>query len=784
MPYTEADTRANFIDPALLQKGWLAQHIRREYSFTDGRRLFGGKRGNRCRVDYLLLYNNTFIGIIEAKAEHKPPTEGLQQAMDYAQKLKLRFIYATNGKRIYEFDMITGKGDYIDAFPTPETLFARTVPNRPALKNTLLNTPLYISDDKAPRYYQEIAVQKTMEAIAEGNRRLLLTLATGTGKTVIAFQIVHKLMQARWSIEGAGRRPRILFLADRNVLADQAMNTFNPYENDILKINGDEIRRRNGAVPTNAYIFFAIYQAIADRDTGETDELSETGSDIQQLGGYYRNYPPDFFDAVIIDECHRGSATETGSWRAILNHFGSAVHIGLTATPKRQANIDTYNYFGKPLYEYSLKEGINDGFLTPYKVKRIRTSLDEYIYTTDDTVTSGEITKDIYGLTDFDRNIIIPERTDMIARAILEQINPLDKSIIFCVDQQHALNMRDAINKHKTISDPEYCVRITSDEGLAGRQLLERFQDNDKDIPTLLTSSQMLTTGVDARNVRNIILCRSIGSVVEFKQIIGRGTRLFEGKDFFTIIDFTGATNHFYDDEWDGPAEATEVITPGETKTPPAYKKKEPTETTAGEDDPGYTTERLEVQLADGRRLKIIDVETRYIGEDGRPLSAQEFLAQLVQLLPELFTNEAQLRELWGNPDEREKLLQELGRRGFDGEQMETLSEMFHARDSDYFDVLAYLAFSKDIITRHQRAAQVKNDHAYFDGYDEARARAFLQFILERYEQDGFTELNRDKLPQLVRLNQLGTPKEAAAYFGGIDELIKAYYDIQRKIYK
>ena len=772
MPYSEADTRANFIDPALQLRDWKAQHIRREYYFTDGRKLFGGRRGERCFVDYLLIYQNSFIGVIEAKSEDKEPTEGLQQAIGYAQKLKVRFLYTTNGKKIYEFDIQTGKGDFINSYPTPDELYDKAVLNKTSLKDTLLNIPFFISSDKPPRYYQEIAVQKVMEAIGEKQTRILLTLATGTGKTVIAFQIVHKLLQAKWNLDGADRRPKILFLADRNVLVDQAMNTFNPYEKDILKIDGEEIRKRNGIVPTNAYIFFAIYQAIAEKEN---------------IGGYYKNYPPDFFDAVIIDECHRGSANEEGSWRAILDHFAAAVHIGLTATPKRDANVDTYQYFKKPLYEYSLKEGINDGFLTPYKVKRIRTNLDEYIFTGDDKVIKGEVTKEVYGINDFDTNIIIPDRTEMIARAILEHINPMDKSIVFCVDQTHALSMRDAINKYKDSKDPEYCVRITSDEGIIGRRLLERFQDNDKDIPVILTSSQMLTTGVDARNVRNIILCRTIGSVVEFKQIIGRGTRVYEGKDFFTIIDFTGATNRFYDVDWDGPAVEREEVTEGGGPVKPKPPKEYPPNE---EEPPGYgeppppPRERLEVQLSNGRKLKVVDVEVRYIGEDGKPLSAKEFLEQLVLLLPGLFESEEQLRVLWSNPDERERLLNELGRKGFDSEQMETLTEMFHARDSDYFDVLAFLAFNKHIITRHERAGQVKNDQSYFDGYDHVKAKQFLQFILERYEQDGFTELKRDKLPQLIQLNQLGTPREAAGYFGGIDKMVEAYYGIQSQLYK
>jgi type I restriction enzyme, R subunit len=769
MPYSEADTRANYIDPALSNKGWQPQHIRREYSFTDGRKLFGGKRGERCRVDYLLIHNNTFIGIIEAKAQDKEPTQGLQQAISYAQKLKVRFIYSTNGIRIYQFDVLEGRGNFIDVYPTPDELFAKVILQQNTLKEQLLSTPFFISGDKPPRYYQEIAVQKVMQGIADGNKRLLLTLATGTGKTVIAFQIVHKLLQAKWNMEGADRRPRILFLADRNVLVDQAMNTFNPYEKDIIKINGDEIRRRNGLVPTNAYIFFAIYQAISEKE---------------DIGGYYKNYPADFFDAIIIDECHRGSANEEGSWRAILDHFSNAVHIGLTATPKREANIDTYTYFGKPLYEYSLKEGINDGFLTPYKVKRIRTNLDEYIHTADDRIVRGELSKEVYGITDFDRNIIIPERTDMIARAILDHIRTMDKSIIFCVDQTHALNMRDAINGHKTISDPEYCVRITSDEGIIGRQLLERFQDNDKDIPVILTSSQMLTTGVDARNVRNIILCRTIGSMVEFKQIIGRGTRVFEGKDFFTIIDFTGAANLFYDDEWDGPAEEKEEVNVAETKQSKEKEYNHEQHQPGAAEEPSLPVHRLEVQLSGGRRLKVVDVEVRYIAEDGRPLTVREFLDQLIQLLPGFFESEAQLRTLWSNPDERERLLTELGRRGFDQEQLETLSQMFDATDSDYFDVLAYLAFNKNIITRQERTAQAKNNTAYFDGYNHAKAKQFLQFILDRYEKDGFTELSRDKLPQLIQLNNLGTAKEAANYFGGIEPLVNAYYSLQQLLYK
>lgn len=371
MNISEADTRAKFIDPEIQKSGW-EDFVIREHYFTDGRKLLGGKRGKRLFVDYLLKYKNVNLAIIEAKRFDKHPTEGLQQAIGYAEKLKVNYVYSTNGKKIYEFDLTTGKGDYIDSFPTPDEIYKRSFDNLTPEKENLLSVPFYLTGDKQPRYYQENAVNKAIEAIANKENRILLTLATGTGKTFIAFQIVYKLFQKRWNLDNAERRPKILILADRNILADQAINTFNdPFEKDLVKIDGSEIKARNGQVPTNAHIFFAIYQAISEKEN---------------IGGYYKQYPADFFDLIIIDECHRGSANEEGSWRDILDYFGSAVHLGLTATPKRKDNVDTYQYFGKPVYEYSLKDGINDGYLSPYKVKKIRTNIDSYIYTKADKV--------------------------------------------------------------------------------------------------------------------------------------------------------------------------------------------------------------------------------------------------------------------------------------------------------------------------------------------------------------------------------------------------------------
>ena len=774
---TEADTRANYIDPALASCGWNSGQIAREYYFTDGRKLSAGQRGSRCFVDYLLHSNNQHLAIIEAKKRTAHPTQGLQQAINYAEKLAVRFVYSTNGNKIYEFDLATGTGDFRDNYPTPEELLARYGDNTTDFGRQLRNIPFHLEAGMRPRYYQELAVHAVTDAIDAGKPRILLTLATGTGKTYIAFQIVHKLFQARWNQQEPGaRRPRILFLADRNILADQAINTFNPYEKDLLKIDGEEIRRRNGVIPTNAHIFFAIYQAIAEREN---------------IGGYYRKYPEDFFDLIIIDECHRGAANNEGSWRAILDHFAPAVHLGLTATPKRTDNIDTYNYFGQPVYEYSLKDGINDGFLTPYRVKRIRTNLDELILTDDDEILQGESNQDIYETNDFDKKIVADQRTELVARAILYNINPLEKTIIFCTNQGHALTMRDMINKHKTIADPHYCVRVTSDEGKLGRDLLERFQDNDKDIPTILTSSQMLTTGVDARNVRNIVLDRAIGSMVEFKQIIGRGTRIFDGKDYFTIVDFRGATNKFYDEDWDGGPVAVETPPIANPDGPPPIEY----EIQASDTDSDISTgpgglemrdqiEKLTVRLSDSRELKVIDVEIRYIDENGRPLSAQQFVERLMRKLPGLFSSVEELRETWSDPDQREILLNKLAQTGFDGEQLATLRRMFAAEESDLFDLLAFLAFEQPMQKRRARAEATRAKTAFFARFDQQPARDFLDFVLNRYEETGVSELSRDRIPGLIKMSGLGTTRDASQAFGGSPaNVLAAFRNLQHELY-
>lgn len=761
---SESDTRANFIDPKLVDSHWEPIHIVREYYFTDGRKLLGNKRGKRLFLDYLLKFNNTNLAIVEAKKLGDHPTKGLQQALEYAEKLKINFVYATNGKRIYEFDTRTGKGDYIDKFPTPQELYNRLFGKKNELKEQLHNIPFLLTGNFGPRYYQEIAVNKVMESIADGEDRILLTLATGTGKTFISFQIVHKLLTAKWNLDGNDRRPRVLFLADRNVLADQAINTFNPYEKDVIKIDGEEVRKRNGVVPTNAYIFFAIYQAIAERE---------------DIGGFYKEYPSDFFDLIVIDECHRGSANEEGSWRAILDHFKPAVHLGLTATPKRDDNVDTYKYFGKPIYEYSLKDGIQDGFLTPYKVKRVTTNIDEYIHTNDSKIIQGEVKKDRYEIKDFNKSITINQRTELVAKTLLNHIGKMDKTIVFCANQDHALDLRDYINKYKEVTDSNYCVRVTSDEGKNGRELLEKFQDNDNDIPVILTSSKMLTTGVDARNVRNIVLTAPIGSMVEFKQIIGRGTRVFDGKDFFTIIDFVGATNLFYDASWDGePEDPKNDGAGGETK--PKLPKK-PRVNDPGE--PYEKKEKLIIELSNGREIKVTDVDIRYTDENGKPLTAREFLEKLIGELPAIYKDVAHLRKIWSNPDTRADLLKQLGQLGFDNQQLNDLRNMIASPDCDIFDVLSHISFNTNLMTRKQRVKFVKDEPEFFEVYKNLEAKEFLEFILKHYEEYGIEELQRDKLGDLVKL-KLGTSKDAKTAFGDMKTLLGAYYKLQENIYR
>src|SRR5574337_711223 len=543
----EAETRAEHIDPALKAAGWgvvETSKILREYRITQGRLEGHGRRSKPEIADYVLLYRNHKLAVIEAKAWDEELTEGVGQAKSYADRMAVRLTYATNGQGIYGIDMETGKEGELPHYPTPGELWTMTFAEANAWRDRFATVPFEDKGGSHPsRYYQDIAVERAMEAIAEDRQRILLTLATGTGKTFIAFQVAWKLFHSRWNLSRKpSRRPRILFLADRNILANQAYNAFSAFPEDAMVRIAPEDIRKKGKVPKNGSLFFTIFQTF----------MSGPPKDGHP-SPYFGEYPPDFFDFIVIDECHRGGANDESNWRGILEYFAPAVQLGLTATPSREENANTYAYFGDPVYIYSLKDGINDGFLTPFKVKQISTTLDEYVYTPDDTLVEGEVeVGKRYTETDFNKIIEIKEREAHRVKLFMDQINQKEKALVFCATQDHALAVRDLVNQMKTSTDPNYCQRVTANDGDLGDQHLREFQDNEKTIPTILTTSQKLSTGVDARNVRNIVLMRPINSMVEFKQIIGRGTRLFEGKGYFTIYDFVRAHLHFRDPEWDG----------------------------------------------------------------------------------------------------------------------------------------------------------------------------------------------------------------------------------------
>jgi type I restriction enzyme R subunit len=766
----EAETRAELIDPTLRSAGWglvADSRVRRE-TICPGRIEGAGRRGKAEIADYVLTFRNHKLAVIEAKPRDAPDTEGVGQAKVYAEKLRARFAYSTNGRRIYQIDMETGKEGYVECYPTPDDLWQRVFEKPNAWRDRFAAIPFEERGGTwQTRYYQHNAIENALEAIASGKPRILLTLATGTGKTAIAFQIAWALFQSRWNLSREPvRRPRILFLADRNILADQAYNAFSAFPEDALaRIKPDEIRKK-GRVPKNASVFFTIFQTF----------MSGTGQDGQSTP-YFGDYPPDFFDFIIIDECHRGGANDESNWRDILEYFSPAVQLGLTATPKRRDNVDTYAYFGEPVYIYSLKEGINDGFLTPFKVKQIATTLDDYIYTPDDKVIEGEVEEGRrYREPQFNRTIEIEERERYRVKLFMDQIDQREKTLVFCATQGHALLVRDLINQMKTSGDPNYCVRVTADDAALGEQFLRTFQDNEKSIPTVLTTSQKLSTGVDARNVRNIVLMRPIGTMIEFKQIIGRGTRLFEGKDYFTIYDFVRAYEHFNDAEWDG-----EPMEPVMAKPRQDREERGRLEDGGGGEYEPETPKKIKIRLADGKERTIQNMmATSYWSPDGKPITANQMIEKLFGELPHFFKDEDELRRLWSKPDTRKALLQSLAERGFGQEQLSEISRMINAEKSDVFDVLAYIAFALAPITRSERVQARKGK--IFTQYD-GKLQAFLDFVLAQYINQGVEELDQDKLGHLLEL-KYHTVSDAAATLGGIPVIRDTFVGFQQYLYE
>ena len=763
----EAETRAELIDPALKAAGWgNVEHsrVRREV-IAPGRLQGAGQRSKQDVADYVLTYRGHKLAVIEAKRVDLPDTEGVGQAKKYAEKLHVRYAYSTNGKGIYQIDMETGAEGYVSEYPAPDELWNLTFAEQNEWRDRFAEVPF---EDKGgmweARYYQDIAIRNTLAAIAEGRQRILLTLATGTGKTFIAFQIAWKLFHSRWNLSrDAKRRPRVLFLADRNILADQAYNAFSAFAEDALVRIDPAVIRKKGRVPKNGSVFFTIFQTFMSGSDAEGNPAPSFG-----------DYPPDFFDFIVIDECHRGGANDESNWRGIMDYFSPAVQLGLTATPKRTNNADTYAYFGEPVYLYSLKEGINDGFLTPFKVKQIATTLDDYVYTSDDEVIEGEVeTGKRYTEDDFNRVIEIKAREKYRTKLFMEAIDQNQKTLVFCATQNHALAVRDLINQMKTSREPNYCVRVTANDGEEGERQLRVFQDNEKTIPTILTTSQKLSTGVDARNVRNIVLMRPINSMIEFKQIIGRGTRLFEGKDYFTIYDFVKAYEHFSDPEWDG-----EPIEPEPAEPRPAPSPQPPPADPT--DPPEPPRQKIKIRLADGKERSIQHMTaTTFWSPDGKPMSAAEFVERLFGDLPELFKDEDQLREIWSKPGTRKALLEGLSEKGYGHDQLAEIRRMIDAENSDLFDVLAYIAFALSPITREQRVS--RSEQRIFSGRDY-RQQEFLEFVLGHYIKQGVGELDQEKLPHLLEL-KYHTMSDAIAELGPVAGIREVFIGFQQHLY-
>ena len=768
----EAETRAEHIDPALKAAGWgvvEGSRILREHGITLGRLQGNAKRAKAEIADYVLVYRNTKLAVVEAKAWDKPYTEGVGQAKGYAARLSVRFAYATNGQVIYGIDMATGAEGDASHYPSPEELWNLTFAEANAWRDRFAAVPF---EDKGGawqgRYYQDVAITRTLDAIANGRDRILLTLATGTGKTFIAFQLAWKLFHSRWNLkdwkshEEPTRRPRILFLADRNILADQAYNAFSAFPDDALvRIAPDEIKKK-GRVPKNGSIFFTIFQTF----------MSGPGD-----SPYFGDYPPDFFDFIVIDECHRGGSNDEGSWRAILDYFAPAVQLGLTATPKRTINSDTYAYFGEPVYVYSLKDGINDGFLTPFKVQQIATTLDEYVYTPDDQVVEGEILAGKrYEEKDFNKIIEIKEREAYRVKLLMGMIDQRQKTIVFCATQVHALAVRDLINQMKTSTDPQYCVRVTANDGALGEQALREFQDNEKTIPTILTTSQKLSTGVDARNVRNIVLMRPVNSMIEFKQIIGRGTRLCDGKDYFTIYDFVKAHHLFSDPEWDG--EPEEPVAPEPRPLPPGQPVEPP-----GLPQPPVPPPpvKIKVKLANGKERTIQSMTaTSFWSADGKPMSAAQFMESLFGALPAFFKDEDELRAIWSDPTTRKSLLAGLADKGFSNEPLAEMQKLIEAENSDLFDVLAYVAFEAAPETRSERAKKVRAVmHQQFND----KQQAFVDFVLAQYVKQGVDELDAEKLSPLLKL-KYNALNDAIKDLGSPEQIRQVFVGFQRHLYE
>ncbi len=780
----EADTCRQFVVPKLQAAGWDDEphQIREQVTFTDGRIVVAGRKGIRRpgkRVDYLLRYRSEFpIAVVEAKASYKSAYDGLQQAKDYAELLDLQFAYATNGHEIIEFDYLTGRENGVPTFPTPDELWARLSAGAgigPEVGERLL-TPRYSLTGSPLRYYQEIAINRAIQAVLQGERRVLLTMATGTGKTLVAFQICWKLSEARWNCAAEHRRPRILYLSDRNILIDDPKDkTFGPFGDARWKIE-------NGIAQKGREMYFAIYQAIA-RD--------------ERRPGLYREYAPDFFDLIVVDECHRGSASDQSSWREILEYFEPAHQIGMTATPLREDNRDTYLYFGNPIYTYSLRQGIEDGFLAPYRVHRVITTWDAAGWrpSSGDLDRYGrEIPDGEYQTKEFERVVALRARTEAVAANLTEFLERTDrfaKTIVFCVDQEHASEMRQALNNFNADlvrQHPDYVCRVTADEGEIGRGHLGRFQDVEKTTPVILTTSQLLSTGVDVPTCKNIVLVRVINSMTEFKQIIGRGTRVRDDYDklFFTILDYTGsATRMFADPDFDGePVAITEADidegghVSGPVEEPPGgFDDLPPDE---GSPEPAEPRGPARKFYFDDGQVEIATHLVYELDPDGVQLRVVKFTDYTAEKVRTLYPTVALLRAAWADPDRRAEIIVQLAERGIDFEE---LAEAAGQPEADPFDLLCHVAFNAPLRTRRERAQRLRAEKRdFFERYGP-EARVILHDLLEKYADHGAAQFTLPEVLEVPPISRYGNVIEIAQFFGGEQELREAIQRLQTLLY-
>jgi type I restriction enzyme R subunit len=787
---TEADTCRKYVLPKLIAAGWDddPHSFTEQKTFTDGRIVVLGekvKRSRQKRADYLLRHTRDFlIGVLEAKAAYKSPGDGLQQAKEYAQILGLKFAYSTNGHGIVEFDFLTGKEREIGAFPGPDELWGRLRQGEGLKDNKVaerLLTPSNHLSGKSPRYYQEIAINRAVQAILQDKRRVLLTMATGTGKTVVAFQVCWKLWNSRWNRTGEYRRPKILYLADRNILIDDPKDKiFAPFGDARWKIE-------NGEAHKSREMYFAIYQAIAK------DE---------RRPGLYREYSRDFFDLIIVDECHRGSARDESNWREILEYFEPAYQLGMTATPLREDNRDTYAYFGNPLYTYSLRQGIEDGFLAPYRVHRIITTWDAAGW----RPSQGE--RDRYGRTipdqqyatpDFERIVALKARTEAIARNLTDFMKRADrfaKTIVFCVDQEHADEMRRTLgnmNADLLQQYPDYVCRITAEEGDVGRGYLSKFQELETVTPVFVTTSQLLTTGVDVQTCKNIVIARVINSMTEFKQIIGRGTRVRDdyGKLYFNILDYTGsATRLFADPEFDGdPVVVTEEKVDDSGATIPKTYEIVEEQPVMAETEVEFEVRPVIADDTEGKRRKFyvdggqVEIVAHLVYEldsEGKQLRVVKLTDYAAEKVRTLHPSAADLRRRWADPEQRAEIITRLEERGISFEQLAAAAGQSEA---DPFDLLCHLAYNAPIRSRRERADRLrKEETAFFDRY-KPEARAILNDLLEKYAEHGTAQFVIPDVLKVPPISERGNVIEISAMFGGPQKLKEAIERLQALLY-